>query len=64
MSEDVLLKQLPGEGTHPGNLSAGNVDCVISHLQAGELQGDAVRARPPAHSQRNIAASRADVEDA
>ncbi|MDH3826676.1 MAG: hypothetical protein OET21_04630, partial [Desulfobacterales bacterium] len=45
-------------------LPARNVNRVAGLFQAGEVQRDAARARPPAHRQRDVATSRADVEDA
>ena len=64
VGQDILLKQLHRRVTRAGKLSARNVNRVAGHFQAGEVQGDAVRARPSAHRQRDVAAPRTDVEDA
>jgi hypothetical protein len=64
VGEGVLLKQSHRRVTRSGKLSARNVNRVAGHFQAGEVQRDAVRARPPTHRQRNVTTSRADVEDA
>ena len=64
MGEDVLLKQLDCRVACSGKLLVRNVNRVARNLQAGDVQRDIVRPRPPAHSQWDVTASRADVEDA
>ena len=64
VGQDILLKELHRRVTRSGKLPARNVNRVPGYFQAGEAQGDAAHACPPAHCQRDIAASRADVEDA
>ena len=64
VGEGVLPKQVHLRVTRSGKLSARNVNRVTGYFQAGEVQGNVVCTRPPAHCQRDVAASRADVEDA
>ena len=64
VGEGVLVKQVHLRVTRSGKLPARNVNRVTGYFQAGEVQGNVVRTRPPAHCQRDVAASRADVEDA
>jgi len=64
MGEGVLLKQVHLRVTRSGKLSARNVNRVTGYFQADEMEGNVIRMRPPAHCQRDVAASRADVEDA
>ena len=57
VGEGVLLKQVHLRVTRSGKLSECNVNRVTGYFQAGEMQGNVIRMRPPPHCQRDVAAS-------
>jgi hypothetical protein len=63
MGEDILLEQFHARICRPAQFLPRQAHRRLGHFKAGDVQGDGVRPRPPAHRQRNVAAPRADVEN-